>query len=155
MDGSPPVTAPPPAESVGTFSLRTLLLAVTLISVWVAVTTHLPWLGVILATVGVPAIFRALAIGRLERSQQSTWGHVDWVAGFIGSLIRMWVFTVISGLAFGIGLFVGAGLSALLGADGNLAVALMLVCGSGLGLTMLTCLIYATWPRAIRRSRAS
>lgn len=99
LDGTLP-PPPPEPESVRTFSLRTLFLAVTLISVWVAVAIRFPMLGVSLLFVVFPAFIRTAAIGRSERYRESQWGWSERNIAFVESLVLFWIIAVVSGVAF-------------------------------------------------------
>jgi len=95
MDGSPPLP-PPVLERWNSYSLRTLFIAVTLLSVWVAVAVRLPWLGAILAVVAFPAVLRTAAMRRIARFQQHPWERNDWLKSLLFSLLVSWAIAVVS-----------------------------------------------------------
>lgn len=94
FDGS--LTVQPALEQWNTFSLKALFVAISLVSIWMAVTVRLPWLGAVLGVLCFPALLRAWASGRLARFQQETWGWNDWFYAFLKSLLLIWVIAVIS-----------------------------------------------------------
>ena len=99
-DGAPPPPLPA-ADSTRTYSLRTLFLGMTVISVWVALSVRLPILGAVLGVLGVPAFFRAVGCKRGAAHLQIPWDRTDTISAFFRSLVLMWAFAVLGVILFG------------------------------------------------------
>ena len=143
-DGAEP-PPPPAADSTRTFSLRTLFLGMTVISVWVALTVRLPILGAVLGMLGVPAFFRAAGCKRGAAHLRIDWDRMDTVSAFFRSLVLMWAFAVLGLILFGPLALLCVFLVEMVSQGSRYSTTIGMVLAGCIGLGIMVKIVVATW----------
>ena len=136
-------------ESINThtFSLSTLFLVMTLISVGMGVMVAAPGLGIPLVIISVPALFRTSAASRRTKPVNVKWTNSERVAAFMGSLGIMFLIAIAGVVAFQIACWSSCWGVAMLGGGENSAFITGIWVGGGAGVLAIIWLIWRTWPR--------
>jgi len=100
-----PSAAPPPATSQRTFSLATLLLIITLVSVFLGITVRVPAAGVIVMFLALPALVRTVMIRTRRKAKGLAMPLGAKVVAFVQSLAIIVVICIASVGAFAATMF--------------------------------------------------
>jgi hypothetical protein len=143
-------TGAPNREIERNFSLGTLMMFVTLVCVLLGAIVAAPGLGIPLAVLSVPALFRASAATSVavDRGRRPDLGAM--IAYFLGSLGLVTLIIVAGAAAFGAACFVSCAFfeskSGLMNA-GEGAFILATISAGLIGLTVIVWLFKRTWPK--------
>ena len=128
-----------------TYSLSTLFLVITLISVCLGVVVAAPGLGVPLIILSVPALFRTAAWKRTRVDGQSTTGQR--IAAFVGSLGLVFLIIVAGIIAFQIACWASCVAAITIGGQNQSVFIVGLVISALIGLFVSARLFRKTWPQ--------
>jgi multisubunit Na+/H+ antiporter MnhB subunit len=139
------VTAFAAESNPRTFSLATLFMVMTFICVGLGALVAAPGLAVPMIVIGVPALVRTAAVGRIDRSQRREWTWKERFSAFAISAVIMVLIAALSGVAFFTACLFGLAASHSRGA--YFAVGSGLALGAFAAVACMGFFIWFTWPK--------